>query len=217
MDFTFADLSGADLSFADLRGTNYQETTFADVRLNRGTFIGKPDEEYFVTPEELDMERMEYTIFGEEHATTSDSLARAYHALGEAALENGLIRTARKLRIWERKARRTEAIESRDWPAVAGSLLSEYVMGYGVSVRRISVTILFIVSSCAVVYWNADIRGAETVLQALDYSLTTFTGIGSATGPPTAQPARLVAIFESFAGILFSVLLGYILGTRESP
>lgn len=217
-DLMWADLSGADLRYTNLSGAVFQETSFEGVQMNQDSRIGYPSSVYY--PAELDQatqEQLETILFAEEHAEASDSLARAYHSLGEAAKANGLIGKARSLRIRERKARRTEAFERRDWQAFVGSLLSDYLTGYGVSVRRISSAIVFTILASAFVYWWTTIPGVETPQQALDYSLLTFTGIGSPLGPPTTQPSRSIAILEAFAGILFSVLLGYVLGNRESP
>jgi uncharacterized protein YjbI with pentapeptide repeats len=204
--FFEANLTGADLRSATLVGAIFQETTLANVRMNQDTQIGEL--RGWVQPRETRRE---------EQIELFDSVARAYHSVGEATKENGLIGKARRLRIWEREARRNEARVKGDWWAWSGSLLSEWIMGYGISISRISVTIVVVIFACAGAYWLTGAAGNETVVQALDYSVTIFAGIGASDGPPTTQPARSVAILESFAGILFSVLLGYVLGTREAP
>lgn len=225
------DLSDTDLRNADLRGANFQGTTLANVRMNQKSLVGKSDTEYLVG--ELDEQFLvgkvgapppsdEESFIGQldEESVDSlvyDSLARSYHSLGEAAKENGLVGKARRLRLWERKARQREARTNGDWRAWIGLLLSEWMMGYGISISRIFGAIVVIIFASAGAYLVTGVPGGEGPIQALDYSVTTFTGIGSNGGPPTAHPARSIVILESFAGILFSVLLGYVLGTRESP
>jgi uncharacterized protein YjbI with pentapeptide repeats len=208
-DLWEADLSGADVRDAELRGARFQETILADIRLNQNSRLGEPDVRSLI--EASDAEN------GLSLVEIHDSLARGYHLLGEAAKENGLVGKARRLRIWERRARRREARANGDWGLWFGSLFSEYAMGYGISLKRISVAILFVIFTFAGAYWLIRIPSAGTLAEALDYSVTTFTGIGSNTGPPISQPARSLAIIESFVGVLFAVLLGYVLGTRESP
>lgn len=202
-----ADLQGADLSEANLRGTdltetNLRETTLVNLRLDQESRIRTLDETAINSASEF------------------DSLARTYHALGKAAKENGLVGKARGLRIRERLARQREARANGDWSAFAGSLVSEWAVGYGVSIRRISVVILLIIVGCAGLYSAFGVSNGETplalLLNALDYSVATFTGVGP-RNPPRDPLMRAVVFLEAFVGILFSVLLGYVLGTREAP
>lgn len=194
-----ADLRGADLRSTDLRGANLQGAELADINMNQETAIGLP---------------REWTVVS---ADAQDSFARAYHSLGEIAKENGLVGKARRLRIWERRARRREAQANRNWRAWVGSLASQYVTGYGISIKRISMAIFAVILVCAGAYWITGVRDVTTFFQALDYSISIFTGIGPSNGPPIRQPIRSVAVLESFAGVLFSVLLGYVFAIRESP
>lgn len=245
-DFSGADLSGADLRWAYLENTNVagirmnQGTNFSPrnewlAQLRREghaeilklPYVG-PLVVYLLTLVEniawylhefSERGIYETDILLDENleASRQNDLAVMYHSLGQTALESGLIGKARKLRIWERRARRKEAFARRNWRSWAGSLASWLVMGHGISLRRITASIVFIIFLCAGVFWTADISGSETFVRALDYSLTSFTGIGRSSGLPTTQPARAIVILESFVGVLFSVLLGYVLATRDSP
>lgn len=224
-------LSDTDLRNADLRGANFQGATLADLRMNQQSLVGELDKESLVS--ELDDQFLigkvgappqsdQRSSLGESDGKSLDSLvydslARSYHLLGEAAKENGLVGKARRLRLWERRARRGEARTNGNWWAWLGSFVSDWVMGYGISIKRVVGVIVLIIFGCAGAYLVLGVTGGKGPIDALDYSVTLFTGLGSNTGPPSTYPARSVAIFESFAGILFSVLLGYILGTRESP
>lgn len=57
----------------------------------------------------------------------------------------------------------------------------------------------------------------DAMLNALEYSIMTFTGVGNSDSLPSNPFMRILVFAQSFAGVLFSVLLGYILGTREQP
>lgn len=114
--FCEVNLSDSDLRSASLKGSHITETIIENIRLNQGAQI------------------FPVNLAGIESADEYDKLARTTHDLGKAAKKNGLLRKARNLRIQERKARQSEAYENRDFRTYLGSLISEWVIGYGIGI-----------------------------------------------------------------------------------
>lgn len=141
-----------------------------------------------------------------------DGVARACHKLKEEFNESGCIGRARQFHVEERRARRHEAkienglANSQYWRLTLLGL----VTGYGIRLRRILSSIIFIFIISTAAYYFAGVR------QGLLYSIITFT-----TSPPGQTPydypifIRFIAGLETFVGTLLIVLLGFVLGNRE--
>ncbi|MFD1572030.1 pentapeptide repeat-containing protein [Halorubrum laminariae] len=198
------DLSGADIRRTDLRGANLAETTLAGAVLSRETDISPPDER--IKREFEDANRI-------SEQEWQDVIARANRELRTCYSENGLLGRARKARVRERLARRREAKAENTWRgnvAWAGNLLSGVFTGYGVQLMPVVgwMGLLYLLS--AGIYWYS---GGMALDRSLYYSVVTFT-----TAPPKAPPSGLssvVAGFQTLAGTVAIVFLGYVLGSRE--
>jgi hypothetical protein len=192
-----ADLSRASLVNADLSGADLRRIDFSDVAFTQATRLG----------------RQRRAETGDPLARDWDEIARTYQALKERLSNLGLTGKARRQYLLERRARRLEAKASggiRGYVAYALSWLSRYVTGYGVDLRAVAGVMLLIFVAPTVVYWNAGFDNS------LYYSVVTIT-----TAPPsepriTDSVTRAFAMAETFLGTLSTVLLGYVLATRES-
>jgi uncharacterized protein YjbI with pentapeptide repeats len=206
-DLSEADLAGADLSEADLRDADLSEaylaeTTFTDAKLARSTQIGSPSGRI-----KKELTDSDSTSREQLH----DIVSRVNHELQTAYSASGLPSRARKARVRERKARRRKARAQggRRWGAYLWSCGSQLFTGYGLQIRWIGTLMIALWLLSAAVYWDSGM----TLSQSLYYSIVTFT-----TSPPSPPPpgfAKAVAGFETFAGTVAIVFLGYILGTRE--
>ena len=198
------DLSRADLRRTDLQGANLAETTLAGAVLSRETDFSPPGERIKREFEDSN------TISEQEW---QDVIARANRELRTCYSENGLLGRARKARVRERLARRREAKAENTWRgnvAWASNLLSGVFTGYGVQLMPVIGWMCLLYLLSAGIYWYS---GGMTWNRSLYYSVVTFT-----TSPPKAPPSGLssvVAGFQTFAGTVAIVFLGYILGSRE--
>lgn len=204
-DLFNANLSEANLITADLSKTILAETTLTGVNLSRKTSIDPPGEQ--IAPYLLNISN---DVSKEERY---DTIARANHELREAYSANGLVSQARTVRVWERRARRREALAEESWQGTfdwAASLLSRVVTGYGVKLLPVVVIMSLLYLCSAFIYWQ---WGGMSWTYSLYYSVVTFT-----TSPPKSPPSGLLSIvagIETFAGTAAIVFLGYVLGTRE--
>lgn len=197
------DLSEASLDGADLSGAYLRDTTFAEVTLSRGTKIDSPGK------------RIEQELKDDDSVSKQerkDVIARLHGELRAAYSANGLTQ-ARTARIRERRARRREAKAEKGWRGTTawfGSLLSRIFAGYGVQLTPVIGWMLVLYLVSASVYWH---WGEMAWDRSLYYSVVTFT-----TAPPKTPPSgasSYIAGFETFAGTVAIVFLGYVLGSRE--
>ena len=144
---------------------------------------------------------------------TQDTIARASRELQTAYSENGLVESARRVLIQERKARRLEAfVESGGQRTFQWALsrLSSFFTGYGVQLKPVVTWMLALYLLSAYVYWKV---GGMAWDQSLYYSIVTFT-----TAPPETPPnyvTSIVAGIQTFAGTTGIVFLGYVIGSRN--
>lgn len=193
--FREVDLSDSDLRNADFTGVELATTLLSGVRLNRGSVFGTQNQ-------------LEDTAEGQKDW---DTVARVYHQIKSEFNNNGLIDRARYFHIQERRARENEvkATDGSFSPTHLGSLLSRYLTGYGVSVRRISLVMLSLFVFSTVWYEYAGISNS------VYYSMMTFTTAAPPTSPPDGLFTQMLTMVETFFGTLLIVLLGYVLGNRE--
>lgn len=243
-DLTDASLVGANLPHANFENANLTETTFGGANLTETTFRGANLTEASLllanlTDADLTQANLRGAILSganlrranlksinvsqttkcgrqtraEENADSPsdwDEIAQAYHDLklrfGE---DHGLVGKARELYLLERQARGKEAEANGDRWNYYGSLASNYLTGYGVNYRRIVAVMLVVFAIPTFWYWLADID-----VNVLYFSIVTFT-----TAPPITPNGfitQVVAGIQTFLGTLLIVLLGYVLGNRES-
>ena len=143
-----------------------------------------------------------------------DAVARAYHELKTTFTASGLVGKAREMHVRERRARSlevkgTEGLLHRRY---LRSLPSRFVTGYGVRAGTLFswMVALFVVPTAVYAVYGVG----DGVLETLAYSTLAFTAV-----PPGGLPAQpvplLVVSVETFLGTLSTVLLGYMLGSRE--
>lgn len=234
-EFPDADLRYTDISNKDLRGTKFSRSdlrvaTVSNVEINRATRVDTLLEpsapspwdkiRRFTTSTSKAAKEAEDELPDAEPTadpTEWDRVARAYHGLKHEFNENGFVGRARKFHIKERRARRYETACEEGW--FSRSHVSKFVSGlftgYGVGVRRLAGTMLFLFAFSTAVYAVAGVPSNATALNPLVYSVITFT-----TAPPggiSGFPwwAKVVAGLETFAGTLLIVSLGFVLGNRE--
>lgn len=190
-----ADLSGANLRGAQLSGADLRKTTLSNIQVDQATRCGR--------------QRMaEKDVRGAEDWA---AMARSYHNLKTAFGGQGLVGKARKHYRLEREARGREARANGGvdgYTAYIGSLLSRYMTGYGVGPLRVLLFAGQLFLLATIVYWDAGISNFWY------YSAITF--IGTPPEPPISPIVKLVVVVESFLGTALTVLLGYVLGNRES-
>ncbi len=188
------------LSATDFRGTDLQSTTFnttqlSDIQVDRATECGIQS-------------GLESRA---ESAHDWDTIARVYHQLKSEFGNNGLVDRARLFHVRERRARENEAKAAEGMVSVSylGSLLSRYLTGYGVRVKRIGLVMVLLFSVCTLWYEYSGIPNS------VYYSIMTFTTAAPPTSPPSGTFTQLLTMVETFFGTLLIVLLGYVLGNRE--
>ncbi|WP_165351530.1 pentapeptide repeat-containing protein [Halogeometricum borinquense] len=239
-DFAGVDLSGADCSDANLTGVNLRKTDVSSADLRDATVLPAVcDGANFAksvmnTGTRVGIEHQR-ALFGRgvrqwgRDAEDHDRTARGVHALREAAAENGLRGKARRLRLRERKERRREAGRScverpfgmatlRNWTSWLGSWLASFGTGYGISVTRPAFLMIGLIAVFALVYRTVLPTALETFGEAVAFSAKTFilAGLDSAFSamPPLVQ---VIYLIEYLCGKIFTVLIGYILATRDNP
>jgi putative Mn2+ efflux pump MntP len=147
----------------------------------------------------------------------------------EKCSEEGLIKNARILTVWDRRARRNEALSDWNISAAIGSWFNWQATGYGISVRRIGRNALLLFAVSTVIYLLFGIRQPEEsipldtllhppiltphVVDVIYFSVVTFTT--SPPGPISVEMSQWIAMVETFFGTLLIVFLGYVLGNRE--
>ncbi len=190
-----ADLSGANLRGVRLSGADLRETALSDIQVDQATQGGR-------------QHMAEMHVRGAEDWA---QIARSYHDLKIAFSKQGLVGKARKHYRLEREARGREARANGGidgYTAYLGSLLSRYMTGYGVGPLRVLLFAGQLFLLATLVYWDAGISNFWY------YSAVTF--VGTPPEPPVSSIVKLVAVVESFLGTALTVLLGYVLGNRES-
>lgn len=125
-----------------------------------------------------------------------------------------MIGKARDLKMLEQRTRGLEA-KAREGLASTtylGTTISGILTGYGVRVRYLLIwmIVLFLFST----FWYIAVGVEETAMRNVSYSIITFTT--AMPKIPSGTYTQFVAITETFFGTLFTVLLGYILGSREN-
>lgn len=238
-DLSETDLSNVNLSGADLREADLSETDLRAVALT-GVILGDTtlcevqlDHRTQSTPQSLRWPLK--SIFGRRliklHVSSDawNKHARDAHSLATICSEEGLIRQARTFTIWERHARRYEALFDRNILAWFGSWLNWQATGYGISVARVSRNMLTLLLVSTLIYLLYGIQSpgeaiplsdlvsrpflSESVVNAVYFSVITFTT--SPPGPVWGGVSQAMATIETFLGTLLIVLLGYVLGHRE--
>jgi uncharacterized protein YjbI with pentapeptide repeats len=188
-------LTGTDLRGATITGADLRRATIEDITVSQATEFGRQ-------------------TLAEQRADSIsdwDEIAQVHHTLKIIlSEEHGLVGKARKHYIWERRARRREALAGGDRIAYAGSLLSHYLAGYGVDYRRVVVVIGVVFLVPAFCYWQF----APEIERTLYYSIITLTT--APPGPPGGVVMRAIAGTQAVIGTLLVVLLGDVLRSRES-
>lgn len=221
-----SDFEGTDLRGAVLTGADLRDVSLSNAHVNATTKFGRQ------TAAENEI----------SSATGWNGMSRTYHSLKNFFSENGLTAKARQHHLLERDARRLEAREEggvAGWSSYLGSWASRYLTGYGVSVKQILINIFVVLffstlgyaffgvqstkQSLSVEYlldvFNSGASTAllwQTLFDSIYFSMITFTTVGYGVVGPETQAAKTIAIVEAFLGTVLIVLLGYVLGNRES-
>lgn len=230
-NFFSANLTGANLKGCQLSGAVFEESKLVDANLRDAKLTGadlrgvlledisvnaKTDCDRLYEGETDGTSSIPRRLFGQTSMFDPpdwDAVARAYHDLKTAFAASGLVGKARTMHVRERRARSqeersTETLLDREY---LRTLPSRLVIGYGVRARTLGLwmVVLFVVST--LVYVPYEIR--DGVLETITYSAFAFTAAPPAL--PEQPVPQLVGILETFLGTLSTVLLGYILGSRE--
>lgn len=229
-DLSAADLTRANLSGADLRGANLfkiivdslQIETAKDVLVDSRTKISSsiPLRTGF-------RHRQSSSLISRSPGW--DARARGYEQLRNVFKESGLDDHHRRLYSYQRRARAKQAIRSMRLVQWGGNYLSRMLTGYGVYVTRV----LFWTAVVILVpwYWYTLVNGwtSEPIEGGpLYYSIVTFV-----TSPPHPIPEvegtvsvllatlerqslnQAIVLFQTYAGTVLIILLGYVLGNRD--
>lgn len=206
--FVRANLQKNSLLKTDLRGTDFSKANLLGVDLPknlRGVKLSKVGEGHIDNPS---------LISNEADPNDWNGIALFYHSIVSQCSEYGLRAKARELAIWERRARRKEALASGDSFSWFGSTIAWQITGYGLSVQRVLRNMIVIFGVATLFYLLLGInRNYATAVDVLYYSIITFT-----TTPldlPDSNIVKGIVMVEAFLGTLSVVFLGYVLGNRE--
>jgi len=200
-DFIDADLREADFSGADLRGTDFSRADIRGIDLSDVVINGETHFGGIVEHDELSSIEWSY-------------LAQSYHSVKKLYSDHGITGKARTLKIIERRTRGLEVKSREGWrsPSYIGNQSSRILTGYGVEARYLLSWMMFLFVICTGWYVLADVE--SSLARNISYSAITFTT--AMPHIPSGRITQFVAITETFFGTLFTILLGYILGSRES-
>jgi len=241
-DLLGADLSAANLGAADLSGAGLRKADLSAANLRRADLsravLGNTNQSNINISNRTRFTRGFIPKFGPALWQIGftprywNGHAQDCHKLATKCSKAGLRRNARILTVWDRRARRIEALFSMRVPEAVGSWLNWQATGHGISLRRITrnIVALYIISTTIYLLFGIQ-SSAEAipinvllsrpfltpdVVDTLYFSIVTFT-----TSPPVPMSAmsvgisKWVAMAETFLGTALIVFLGYVLGTRE--
>lgn len=230
-NFFSADLTGANLEGCQLSGAVFEESKVVDVNLRNAELTGADLRGVLLEDISVNANTNCDRLYeGETDGTSSllrrlfgqpslfdppdwDAVARAYHDLKTAFAANGLVGKARTMHVRERRARSQEerSVETLLDRAYLRTLPARLVLGYGVRARTLGgwMLALFVVSTLVYIPYGIS----AGVLETITYSAFAFTAAPPAI--PEHPIPQLVVILETFLGTLSTILLGYILGSRE--
>lgn len=226
-----ADMRGADMLSATLVGANLKfiwvdaGTIFADVKLDASTEVGG------VAWNNVQLTQVDWSqipTLGDELAIATSKnrrdriakyrdVAQAYHGLAVALRVQGMLETASLFRLREQRFLRKALLLEFHLPSWIGSLLLDWVAGYGERPARAFRTYAITVSMFAAGYYvltnwsqaRPDVRDARLRwYEALVLSLSAFHGRGFfpqslSLGDPVAVLAAIEAVIGLFIELIF--------------
>lgn len=233
-----ADLFGATLSKADLSNAELSDCDLQNASLNRVdcTQVQIADIDSVAVNSQTRVSGRIPLLSGFRHrpirsdATEWGNRAQGYEKLRQVFERKGIDGQHRKLHSYQRRARAKEALRSFRLVKWTSNYLSRLLTGHGVMVTRV----LFWTALGILVpwYWYGLINGwtPESMPESsLYYSVVTFV-----TSPPhpitgvdghvdllvdTVDRQRVtqaMVLFQTYMGTFLIILLGYVLGNRDS-
>lgn len=225
-----ADMRGADMLSANLLGANLRfiwvdaGTIFADVRLNTTTQLGGVAWNN-VQLTQVDWAQMpalgdEVVLAGAKHrrqrAAAYRDIAQAYHGLTVALRNQGVLGTASKYRLREQRLLRKALLLDLQPVGWIGSLLLDWVAGYGELPSRAFRAYALTISSFAAGYYvltnwlraSLDVHSVRLRwYEALVLSLSAFHGRGFfPQSLSLGDPVAIMAAFEAVIGLFIEIV-----------
>ncbi|ELZ68577.1 pentapeptide repeat-containing protein [Haloferax prahovense DSM 18310] len=204
--FHRAELVDADFTGSDLRGTTFSSVDIRGIRFD-GVDLSGDTKFYGFCSEPTNAQ--EWNV-----------LAEGYEAVRKAFRQKALDDTHRELYYLQRKARTKEASKNGQWIKYLGNLTSQGLTGYGVRVSYVLIWTVLLLASSTAWYSLVGTTGSWTG-GSLFYSVSTL--VTSAPHPPKnlvpwvpREFTDIVVLTETYVGTLLIVLLGYVLGNRDT-
>lgn len=204
-EFVDPSLVDSNLSGADLRQTTFYKADIRGINIEDAQLSGSTE-----------FKRFSWEPKG---ARSWDTLAKSYERVRQEFKKNALNTSQKSLYFLQRRARTVESFsERRPFSFIIGGA-SELLTGYGVRVRYPLVwTILLMALSTL---WYSYVPDSTWAGGPLHYSIATF--VTSAPHPPDSLQSellnnvtQLVVLTETYFGTVLIILLGYVLGNRDT-
>lgn len=235
---------GANMSKTNLRSSYLQKANFEDIKIDDPSNVhvnSKTDITYSVRSvlnifKDFKLQHLYWSGFRHSpifsrYTWRWDRRARGYERLRQVFRIKSLEKQQRTLHSYQRRARAKEAL--RDYRIVGwfGNYLSRFLTGHGVNVFRVLLWSLLILIIPGYWYSLIDTVANESLVGGpFYYSVVTFV-----TAPPTPLPenipgsvelvghsisrdaiSRWVVLLQTYIGTVLIVLLGYVLGNRDT-
>jgi hypothetical protein len=215
-----ANLSGAHLRNCTIKKGSLVDSNFSDADLRQTTFIKGDIRGVNIKGAQLSgSTKFKGFCWEPEGSRSWDTLAKSYDEIREEFKQNALNTSQKSLYFLQQRARTMESLSEGSYLSFGLGVISEILTGYGVRARyTILWTILLMMTSTLWYYFIP-----ESVWEGgpLHYSVTTF--VTSAPHPPDLSQTplinsitRAVVLAETYFGTVLIILLGYVLGNRDS-
>lgn len=200
-----ASLVDCDLSNTDLRQTTFHKGDVRGMNIENAQLSGSTEFRGF--------------CWEPDDSRSWDTLAKSYDEIREEFKRNALNTSQKSLYFLQQRARTVEALSERSYLSFLLGMISELLTGYGVRVRYTLVWTVLLIAVSTI--WYSSIPESTWEGGPLHYSVTTF--VTSAPHPPDSSQSELmndltraVVLFETYFGTVLIILLGYVLGNRDS-
>lgn len=215
-----ADLEGARMSGCLLRNASLVDCNLSGADLRQATIYKGDVRGMKIENAQLSGSTEFKRFCWEPEGTRSwDTLAKSYDEIREEFKRNALNTSQKSLYFLQQRARTIEAISERSYLSFVLGVISELLTGYGVRARyTLFWTVLLIVVSTI---WYSFVPESTWEGGPLHYSISTF--VTSAPHPPDELQNEIlniltsaIVLIETYFGTVLIILLGYVLGNRDS-
>lgn len=203
-----AELNGARLYDAEFEQAYVLDANWGDVGLSavKWSSVRILGEEYDTnqpTNDVGDTKTREECIYEYQQA------ARANSQLATVLREQGLTQKADYFAYRAQRLRRRELHNQHQWLRWSGSLVLDWIAGYGFKPMRSFITYLFFVGGFAILYFfmRDSVHPSLNPLDALIFSITSFHGRGFNPGETVTlhNPLTIAAAVEAIFGLLIEI------------